>query len=75
LGATALSGNLRKSASTWLKLSAIWSYRLGDIGQTVQHVQAETVSAASEKWLQLACYLVGMTVASIIFIIAARKPQ
>jgi len=32
-------------------------YRFGDIGQKVQDVEARTVSAASEKWLQLTYYL------------------
>jgi len=49
LGKTNLARNLRKSDFTWIKLTAIWSYRLGDIGQKMQHVQARRDSAASEK--------------------------
>ena len=46
----------RKSAFKWVRLEAIWSNRLGDLWQQVQHTQAETVSAASGKWLLLAYY-------------------
>jgi len=41
----------------WVKLRELWTYRLGDIGQNVQHVQARAVSIASGKWLQLTYYL------------------
>ena len=49
LSGTDLDTKLRKSALKWLKLEAIWSNCLGDIGQKEQHTQAETVSAASEN--------------------------
>ena len=55
---TALDGKVRKSAFMWIKLAKIWSYRLGDIGQKVQHVQVGTLSTASGKWFQLTYCLV-----------------
>jgi len=38
-----------KSPFMWLKLAAIWSYRLEDIGQKVQHMHVGIDSAASGK--------------------------
>ena len=54
---TTLARKLRKSALMWLKLAAILSYRLGDIGQKVYHMYAGIVSAAFEKWVQWSYYL------------------
>ena len=44
---TCLSGNRKKSHFTRLKLEGLWSYRLGDIGQKIQHMQGGIVSAAT----------------------------
>ena len=48
-----LARKLWKSTFMWLELLAIWSYRLGDTGQKVQHMQTGAVSTTSRKRLQL----------------------
>ena len=48
-----IDGKLTKSAFTWIKLEVIGCNRLGDMWQTVQHMQVEIVSAAFGKWLHL----------------------
>ena len=49
LGEIDVAGKLRKSSFTCLKLPAIWSYCLGDMGQKVQHMQTGIVFVASGK--------------------------